>query len=153
MRGLAGVKEAKVNLGDLGEVKIAVVHGLARTNALLDSMSRGEVIYDFVEVMACPGGCVAGGGTPRKKNQYQPFAQARQNALYTIDEKTKVRESHRNPEVIAMYEEHLQEPGSHLAHELLHCEYRSKKREQVAPQVRRLWQLLGKRYTQLPKTR
>ena len=153
VRGLAGVKEAKVNLGDLGEVKIAVVHGLARTNALLDSMSRGEVIYDFVEVMACPGGCVAGGGTPRKKNQYQPFAQARQNALYTIDEKTKVRESHRNPEVIAMYEEHLQEPGSHLAHELLHCEYRSKKREQVAPQVRRLWQLLGKRYTQLPKTR
>ena len=55
-RGLDGVKEATVNLGELGDIRIAVVHGLARTQALLDKMSRGEVVYDFVEVMACPGG-------------------------------------------------------------------------------------------------
>lgn len=153
VRGLDGVKESVVNLGAYGDVRIAVVHGLSRTNALLESMSRGEVIYDFVEVMACPGGCIAGGGTPRKKNRYQPFAQVRQEALYDIDEKMTLRESHKNPQVIAMYEENLGEPGSHVAHEMLHCEYRSKKRDRESPQVRRLWQLLGKRYTQPKKTR
>lgn len=153
VRGIEGVKEATVDLGELGNVRIAVVHGLARTQTLLDRMSRGEVMYDFVEVMACPGGCVAGGGTPRKKNNYQPFLKERQNALYRIDAESVIRESHKNPQVIAMYSDHLGQPGSHIAHELLHCEYRSKKVDREAPDVRKLWQKLSNRYTPLNKKR
>ena len=110
-------------------------------------------MYDFVEVMACPGGCVAGGGTPRKKNNYQPFLKERQNALYRIDAESVIRESHKNPQVIAMYSDHLGQPGSHIAHELLHCEYRSKKVDREAPDVRKLWQKLSNRYTPLNKKR
>ena len=153
VRGLDGIKEAEVDLGEFGKIKIAVVHGLHRTNTLLERMSRGEVVYDFVEVMACPGGCVSGGGTPRKKNQYHPFAVSRQEVLYEIDRQAPVRESHKNPQVIHIYKDFLGHPGSEIAHELLHCEYRSKKRERESPQVRRLWQLLGQRYTQIPKKR
>lgn len=153
VRGIEGLKESVVDLGELGSLRLAVVHGIARTQALLDRMSRGEVMYDFVEVMACPGGCVAGGGTPRKKNNYQPYLKQRQEALYTIDAKAAIRESHKNPQVIAMYKEHLGEPGSHVAHELLHCEYRSKKREKASPEIRKLWQKLSHRYTQEAKKR
>ena len=152
-RGLEGVKEATVDLGELGEIRVAVVHGLARTQALLDKMSRGEVIYDFVEVMACPGGCISGGGTPRKKNNYQPFSRVRQEAIYKIDEECAVRESHKNPEVTALYAETLGAPGSHLAHDLLHCEYRSKKAQKEPSDIRKLWQVLSARYTQPAKKR
>ena len=153
VRGMDGVKEATADLGELGTIRIAVVHGLARTQALLDRMSRGEAVYDFVEVMACPGGCVAGGGTPRKKNNYQPFLKERQNALYRIDAEAAVRESHKNPQVIAMYADHLGQPGSAIAHELLHCEYVSKKRDREAPDVRKLWLKLSNRYTPESKKR
>lgn len=153
VRGIEGLKESVVDLGELGSLRLAVVHGIARTQALLDRMSRGEVMYDFVEVMACPGGCVAGGGTPRKKNNYQPYLKQRQEALYTIDAEAAIRESHKNPQVIAMYKEHLGEPGSHVAHELLHCKYRSKKREKASPEIRKLWQKLSHRYTQEAKKR
>ena len=152
-RGLEGVKEASVDLGDLGEIRIAVVHGLARTQALLDKMSRGDVVYDFVEVMACPGGCIAGGGTPRKKNNYQLYTDVRQKALYAIDEKAPVRESHNNPEIIELYSKTLTAPGSHLAHELLHCEYRSKKAQKSPSDIRKLWQGLSARYTETTKKR
>ena len=152
-RGLDGVKEAEVDLGELGTVRIAIVHGLARTQALLDKMSAGEVVYDFVEVMACPGGCIAGGGTPRKKNNYQLNTLERQKGIYRIDDKASVRESHKNPEIAALYRESLGEPGSHLAHELLHCEYRSKKSEKSASDIRKLWQVLSSRYTEPTKKR
>lgn len=152
-RGLEGVKETSADLGELGTIRIAIVHGLARTQALLEKMSKGEAVYDFVEVMACPGGCIAGGGTPRKKNNYQPFAKARQQALYRIDAEDAVRESHKNPEIEALYANDLGEPGSHLAHELLHCEYRSKKTDKQPSDIRRLWQALSARYTAAPKKR
>lgn len=152
-RGLDGVKEAQADLGELGIVRLAIVHGLARTQALLDKMSAGEVVYDFVEVMACPGGCIAGGGTPRKKNNYQPYALKRQEALYKIDNEASIRESHKNPEITALYRDCLGEPGSHLAHELLHCEYRSKKAERQPSDIRKLWQALSARYTDTTKKR
>ena len=152
-RGLEGVKETSADLGELGTIRIAIVHGLARTQALLDKMSKGEAVYDFVEVMACPGGCIAGGGTPRKKNNYQPFAAARQQALYRIDAEDAVRESHKNPEITALYANDLGEPGSHLAHELLHCENSTKKTDKQPSDIRRLWQALSARYTAAPKKR
>lgn len=152
-RGLDGVKEATVNLGELGDIRIAVVHGLARTQTLLDKMSRGEVVYDFVEVMACPGGCIAGGGTPRKKNNYQLYTEVRQKALYAIDEHAPVRESHKNPEIVELYSKTLTAPGSQMAHELLHCEYRSKKAQKSPSDIRKLWLALSARYTENTKKR
>ena len=103
--------------------------------------------------MACPGGCIAGGGTPRKKNNYHSFAPERQAALYKIDAHSAIRESHKNPQINEIYNEFLGEPGSHLAHELLHCEYRSKKAEKKPPDIRKLWHILGKRYTRQTKKR
>ena len=152
-RGLEGVKEAQADLGEYGTIRIAIVHGLARTQALLDKMSAGEVAYDFVEVMACPGGCIAGGGTPRKKNNYQLYTRTRQEAIYRIDDEAAVRESHKNPEITALYSQSLERPGSHLAHELLHCEYRSKKAEKSPSDVRKLWHVLSARYTEPTKKR
>lgn len=153
VRGLDGVKGAVVDLGELGQLRIAVVHGLARTQELIDEMASGNCMYDFVEVMACPGGCIAGGGTPRKKNNYHSFAQDRQAALYKIDAHSTIRESHKNPQITEIYSDFLGEPGSHLAHELLHCEYRSKKSEKNPPDIRKLWHILGKRYTRQTKKR
>ena len=77
----------------------------------------------------------------------------RQNALYRIDAEAAVRESHKNPQVIAMYADHLGQPGSAIAHELLHCEYVSKKRDREAPDVRKLWLKLSNRYTPESKKR
>ena len=141
-RGLDGVKEAVVDLGELGEVRLAIVHGMARTQALIKKMVDHEAAYDFVEVMACPGGCISGGGNPRLKNNYQTRAKERQEGLYQIDANAPIRESHKNPQVTAIYAEKLGEPGSHIAHELLHCEYRSKKAEPVTLDVHKLWQKL-----------
>lgn len=152
-RGMEGVKEAEAELGEFGTVRIAIVHGLARTQALLDKMSAGEVVYDFVEVMACPGGCISGGGTPRKKNNYQLNTVSRQEALYRIDDEAAIRESHKNPEIAALYSGSLEKPGSHLAHELLHCEYRSKKTDKSPADIRKLWQVLSARYTEPTKKR
>ena len=150
---MEGVKEAEAELGEFGTVRIAIVHGLARTQALLDKMSAGEVVYDFVEVMACPGGCISGGGTPRKKNNYQLNTVSRQEALYRIDDEAAIRESHKNPEIAALYSGSLEKPGSHLAHELLHCEYRSKKTEKSPADIRKLWHVLSARYTEPTKKR
>ncbi len=142
-RGLEGVKQSEVDLGELGVVRLAIVHGMARTQDLIAKMAAREVTYDFVEVMACPGGCIAGGGNPRKKNHYQLYAHDRQNALYEIDAKATLRESHKNPQVLGIYEQVLGHPGSHIAHELMHCEYRSKKDELPALDIRKLWQKLN----------
>jgi ferredoxin hydrogenase gamma subunit len=125
---------------------LAIVHGMARTQALIKKMAEHDVEYDFVEVMACPGGCISGGGNPRLKNNYQARAMQRQEGLYQIDGDATIRESHKNPQVQAVYAEHLGAPGSHIAHELLHCEYRSKKAEPVAFDVHKLWQKLNQHH-------
>lgn len=131
VRGLDGVKEATVVIppnptGPLRnevplEVNVAVANGLGNAKKLIKDVEDGTCKYQFIEVMACPGGCVGGGGQPRSKDKN--IVQTRQNALYTVDEKSTLRRSHENPVVAKIYKEFLGEPGSHKAHELLHTEY------------------------------
>jgi len=100
------------------EVKIAVVNGLKNTGALLDRIRRGDVHYDFVEVMACPGGCAGGGG--QSIHDGLELAGERGSLLYTLDENAKIRFSHENPDIQKLYEDYFEAPMSHRSHELLH---------------------------------
>ena len=125
VRGLEGVKEASVQVGDL-TVNVAVAHGTANAAKLLDSIRSGEKTYHFIEVMGCPGGCVNGGGQPivsAQKRMEVDHKALRAAALYREDEGKELRKSHENPSVKAVYEEFLGEPNSHKAHELLHTTY------------------------------
>lgn len=115
-----GVTEAEFAIDDV-KVRTAVVSGLGNTRALLNKIERGEVHYDFVEVMACPGGCVGGGGQPIHDGEELAFDRG-QN-LYELDENAKIRFSHENPDILAMYEEYFEKPMSHKAHMLLHTEH------------------------------
>ena len=117
VRGLDGWKEKTFNLGG-SEVRIAVASGLANAEKLLAAIDAGEVEYDFVEVMACPGGCAGGGGQPI--HEAREMAGERGQTLYVLDRTRPTRFSHENPNVTTCYEEFLGEPLSHLAHELLH---------------------------------
>ena len=112
-----GTVEAKFNIDDI-ELNIAVVSGLGNTRKLLNKIERGEAKYDFVEVMACPGGCVGGGGQPVKDGYELAFNRGKK--LYFLDENSEIRYSHENKDIIALYDEYFHKPLSHKAHELLH---------------------------------
>ena len=130
VRGTEGIKEAAVTMGGK-EVKVAIAHGLGNARKLLDSIKAGEKTYDFIEVMACPGGCVTGGGQPicSAKTQMEIDVKAeRAKALYSEDEKATIRKSHENPDVQLLYKDYFGEPGSHKAHELLHTHYTKRNR-------------------------
>ncbi len=138
VRGLDGIKETSVTLpvgGVPTEIKVAVAHGTANAAKLLDAIRAGEKDFHFIEVMACPGGCVHGGGqshvSAKERLVLDPRA-CRANALYSEDERQVIRKSHDNPEVKMLYEEYLKEPNGHLSHELLHTHYH--KREVYCPQ-------------------
>lgn len=120
VRGMKPWREAEYEINGI-TVKAAVVHGLGNARKLLDAIKRGEVFYHFVEVMACPGGCVGGGGQPIHDGE--EFAGERAPMLYELDKKNPLRFSHENPEVIRLYEEYLAKPNSHKAHELLHVDH------------------------------
>ena len=125
VRGEIGIKKANVKIGDI-EVKVAVAHGLGNARKILDEINAGTADYQFVEIMACPGGCVTGGGQPicsSKKRLENDVRSLRASAIYGIDEKSEVRKSHENPTIKKLYEEYLEKPGSHKAHELLHTHY------------------------------
>ena len=125
IRGVQGIKEAALTIQGK-EVKIAVVHGTANAKALLDKIKAGEAKYDFIEVMACPGGCVNGGGQPivsAKKRALVDIRTERAKALYAEDRGSKLRKSHENPAIKKLYDEYLENPCSHKAHELLHTHY------------------------------
>lgn len=139
VRGMEAIKEAKVDLGDAGTVKIAVVHGLRNAEKLLNDIRDGKADYHFVEVMACPGGCIDGGGTIRIKNDYLTRAKARMASIYRIDQKRKLRRSHENPDVIRLYSEYLRKPGSEMAHELLHTSYRNRKAQPKGENITEIW--------------
>ena len=96
---------------------------------------EGRSPYHFVEVMACPGGCVGGGGTVRGI-VWRSTLDRRQNAVYSTDASMKLRTSHENEDVVRLYRDFLGEPGSPLAHELLHCEYRERERRSEKPDYR-----------------
>jgi len=132
VRGVEGVKEASVQVGDL-TVNVAVANGTGNASKLLDSVKSGEKQYTFIEVMGCPGGCVTGGGQPivssTKRMECDPRV-LRAAALYREDEGKKIRKSHENPEIKALYADYLGEPNGHKAHQLLHTHYM--KREKYA---------------------
>jgi len=120
VRGLDGIKEASLEIAGI-PIKAAVVHGLGNTRKLMEKIQSGEAEYDFVEVMACPGGCVGGGRQPITEGR--EMAQERGEKLYALDKNNPLRFSHENPSVIALYDQYLGSPLSHMAHELLHTDH------------------------------
>lgn len=140
VRGLQGVKSATVAIpirspdggkGGKGparakEVRVGVVHGTAETRALLERMRRGdpEAQFDFVEVMACRGGCIGGGGQPKSDDPF--ILKKRMAHIYSLDEKAVLRKSHENPAITQLYEQELGKPLGHRSHELLHTSYQDR---------------------------
>ncbi len=125
VRGVEGVKEASYDLNGV-TVNVAVASGLANAKKVLDMVKNGEKNYDFIEIMACPGGCVNGGGqpiVPASVRNFEDVRALRAAGLYNDDENLPVRKSHKNPDVKAIYDEFFGEPGSHKAHDILHTGY------------------------------
>ncbi len=125
VRGTEGIKEATVTIGDL-DVKVAVAHGLGNARKLLESIRDGKANYHFIEIMACPGGCVTGGGQPIQPAKLQAeidLKAERAKALYAEDRALSLRKSHDNPYIKKIYEEYLGEPCGHKSHKLLHTHY------------------------------
>ena len=130
VRGLQGVKEAKLDIPNVGELRIAVAHGLANARMLLDQLREDKKKglpprYHFVEFMACPGGCISGGGQPRTSVPPSDWVrQERLKSIYTIDSKLYAKRlSHENQEVNNLYADYLGKPNGELAHKLLHTAY------------------------------
>lgn len=124
LRGLRGSKKATVKIGDK-ELNIAVVSGLGNTRRLLEKIRAGEENIHAIEVMACPGGCVAGGGQPFHKGDLS-IIKKRAEGLYGIDRKKTLRKSHENPSIKILYQDFLEKPGSEKAHKLLHTSYKAR---------------------------
>jgi NADP-reducing hydrogenase subunit HndD len=125
VRGTEGIKEAAYNVAGI-DVKVAVVSGLKNAKILLDKIKNGEANYHFIEIMACPGGCVNGGGQPQVPAAISNFTNIkalRAKVLYDIYKSMPKRKSHQNEAVKTLYTEFLGEPGSHKAHEILHTTY------------------------------
>ena len=120
VRGMDGIKEATVDLGER-KVRVAVAHTLKNAKHIMDELKAGKSPYDFIEVMACPGGCQGGGGQPL--NTTNARRAERMKALYEIDKNLPVRKSHENPEVVRIYKEFLGAPLEGKAHELLHTHF------------------------------
>ncbi len=120
VRGLDGVREAELEIAGV-TLRAAVVHGLGNTRKLMERIVAKEAEYDFVEVMACPGGCAGGGGQPITEGR--ELAGERGAKLYELDKNNPLRFSHENPSVIALYDQYLEKPLSHRAHELLHTDH------------------------------
>ncbi len=135
VRGLKGVKEATIKLENCKpeyaflegiELRVAVAHGLTNARRVLEQLDKGESPYHFIEIMACPGGCIGGGGQPIPTND--EIRQKRIEAIYREDEGKPIRKSHENPEIIQLYEEFLKEPLGELSHKLLHTHYTKRNR-------------------------
>jgi NADP-reducing hydrogenase subunit HndD len=130
VRGMDGVKEATIKIEGCvdawkflegAELKVAIAHGLVNANKIMSMAREGKAPYHFVEIMACPGGCIGGGGQPIPTNM--EIRKKRMKAIYSEDEHKVLRKSHENPDVIAIYKEFLDQPNSHKSHELLHTHY------------------------------
>lgn len=123
VRGLTGIKEAEVELNGQ-TIKVAIANGLGNARSLLEKIKEGQVDYQFVEIMACPGGCIGGGGQPFGTTMAKKHE--RMKAMYQVDKKLPIRQSHKNPSVVTLYKEFLEQPLSHKSHELLHTGYASR---------------------------
>ena len=127
--GGEGIKKASINI-DGKDINVVAASGLSNARKILEEIKSGKANYQFVEIMACPGGCVMGGGQPIKSSKIRAQTDVRKlraDSLYSIDEKSHIRKSHENPVLKKIYEEYLEEPGSYRAEKLLHTTY--KKRE------------------------
>ena len=133
VRGEKGIKEATLKVAGK-DIKVAVASGLANARKIMEQIKDGKCDYHFVEIMACPGGCIMGGGQPIKSSKIRStvdVAKLRRDALYSIDEKSVVRKSHENPFMIKLYKEFLEKPGSHKAHKYLHTTYTKKEKYDI----------------------
>lgn len=124
LRGLKGIKQAKVDINGR-EIKIAVANGLGNTRKLLEKLRSKEIDLDAIEVMACPGGCIGGGGQPYHNGKIS-ILKERSKGLYQIDKNKKLRKSYQNPYIKKLYQEYLGEVGSEKAKELLHTSYKAR---------------------------
>ena len=128
VRGIEGIKEATVNVAGM-DVKLAVASGLGNARKLLDKIRAGEADYHFIEIMACPGGCVNGGGQiiqPSNIRSWVDLRVERAKATYEEDRDLPIRKSHDNPFIKKLYAEYYGEPGSHQAHHDLHTHYQAR---------------------------
>ena len=123
VRGMDGWKEATFNIPGAGDVRVAVVSSLGKARKLIEAVKRGDAAYDFVEVMACPGGCAGGGGQPIHDGT--EFAEDRGNVLWRLDQGELLRFSHENPDVKALYKDYLGAPLGEKSHHLLHTDQRT----------------------------
>ena len=133
VRGGAGIKKASVTIAGR-EIKVVVASGLKNARKIMNEIRAGKADYDFVEIMACPGGCVMGGGQPIKSSKIRSTVDVRElraNSLYTIDEKSVVRKSHENPTIKTIYKEFFGEPGSEVAHKYLHTKYKKQEKYNI----------------------
>ncbi len=135
VRGMEGIKEASVKIKDVKpewsflegvELNVAIAHGLANAKTLMNKVKDGSANYHFIEIMACPSGCIGGGGQPIPTNM--EIRKKRASAIYEEDEKKTLRKSHENPEVVEVYKSFLHKPLGHRSHDLLHTHYSAKKR-------------------------
>jgi len=126
LRGLEGIRQGTVKIGDM-DVKIGIAHGLGNARKLLECIRDGHCEFQAIEIMACPGGCVGGGGQPYHHGHME-IIKKRQEAIYQEDRNKTKRKSHENEEILKLYEEYLGEPYSEKAHHLLHTHYSPKER-------------------------
>lgn len=133
VRGMEGIKEASILIEDClpewsflegVELKVAVAHGLINARKIMDEVAAGKSPYHFIEVMACPGGCIGGGGQPIPTNE--EIRKKRAEAIYAEDMSMEIRKSHENPEIIKIYKEFLKEPLGEVSHKLLHTTYKKR---------------------------
>ena len=133
VRGGEGIKKAKIKIADT-EIKVVAASGLANAQKILEEIKSGKADYQFVEIMACPGGCVMGGGQPIKSSKTRAEVDVRSlraNCLYSIDERSTIRKSHENPVIKKIYKEFLNKPGSEISHKLLHTHYVERKKYNI----------------------
>lgn len=133
VRGTQNIKRANIEIAGK-EIKVVAASGLANAKTILEEIKRGKADYQFVEIMACPGGCIMGGGQPIKSSKIQAevdIKKLRAQALYSIDEKSVIRKSHENPVMKKIYKEFLGKPGSELAEELLHTAYEKREKYNI----------------------
>ena len=122
VRGTQPWREANFDVPGAGTVRVAVVSGLANTRRLMEAIDSGEADYDFVEVMACPGGCSGGGGQPIHEGV--EMAADRGGRLWELDAQSAIRYSHENPDIQELYRAYLKQPLGERAHHLLHTEHK-----------------------------
>ena len=133
VRGSAGIKRALVNIAGK-EIRVVVASGLRNARKIMNEIKNGKADYDFVEIMACPGGCVMGGGQPIKNSKTRSIVDVRKlraEALYTIDERSVIRKSHENPTIKTIYKEFFENPGSETAHKYLHTKYKKQEKYNI----------------------